>query len=197
MLKRVKFVYLLLVFQLMVVVCHATDFCEYRNASVVFNNAKIEDKQILFEFLSSKDENSLLKSTQIYSKYRNAMNVVLVIEGSKLYHELKFDKKGIKFLLVSNDKQLKSYIKSYDILMIENQISLFFSTLNIKKQIDYLVKINNICDKKAQMILGEYYAKHDKKKNEQTSVECFLKRYTLNKEVFSEFQNSYIKNWSN
>ncbi len=196
MCKRVLFLGLLIA---AVVVGNTTivgSFDMLGSVGVVFNNAKIEDKQILFEFVNSKEEKSLIKSTQIYSKYKNAMNVVLVEVGSNMYKELKFDKKNVKFLLITNDKQLKSYIKSYDVLMIENQISLFYSTLNIKKQIDYLVKTNNISDKKAQSMLGEYYAKHDKKKNEQTSVECFLKRYTLNKQVFNDFQKSYIKNWT-
>ncbi|MBI3234406.1 MAG: hypothetical protein HYZ42_10255 [Bacteroidetes bacterium] len=166
------------------------------NSDQIFRSAKIEGKQILIEVLNGESENSLMGHTEVCTKFKNSINSYTIVKGSKAYLSYKSMLRGCKFLLISNDKQLKSYINTYDLLLVNNKISLFFSTLNIKNQIDYLLKTNHTSSKKAEKIIATYYAKHDKKKYPDVSLEYFLKIYTLDKTMFKEFQKSYIEIWS-
>lgn len=161
----------------------------------LLDQAKRENKQLMFEIIEQEDEKSLLEHAQLNKRFRGHLNFFMLKRKSAVARELGIRDRSTRFLLLSPDKQMRLAVQTFDVLLVENAVSIYLSTVNIRQQISFLTQSGHLSRKQAEQSIAAYYARHDKTKSPESAPQYYLNIYTLQQRYFPDFQKSYMKNW--
>jgi hypothetical protein len=161
----------------------------------LLDQAGREHKQLMFEVMEQENEQSLLEHATFSKRYKGSINFYRLRRNSKLAKSLGVHSNDVKFLLMSPDKQMRMSLKTFDLLLLENAISIYVSTWNIRQQIEFLMHSAHIKKRDAEEQIAAYYARHDKLKSPESTPQYYLNIYTLERRYFPDFQKAYLRHW--
>lgn len=124
------------------------------------------------------------------------VHVHVVVRGSHVYKELGKRARYYTFIMQSNDGALQHGFTGFDLQLLENEISLFLSSVSVHQQVKSLIKENGYPRQAAEEVIARFYARRDFNKNPEGSPYVFVTRYIIGNKHSFVFKNSYIQTWS-